>query len=207
MSYNELNFLRGYLVSKKMINSCKALHYASQLHEGTYRSGNKEPYFYHPVQVASLLLSCGVEDDNVIAVALLHDVMEDCNVTSIDLLNNGFNEEIVLATSLLTKKSNFNKEIDNCDYYKDICENRIASIVKVSDRCHNLSTMGEAFSIDKMKRYINETKEYTVPLLKEARWKYPEYNNCYFIMKTIINATINNLEPLLKKIEDFNLIK
>lgn len=56
-----------------------ALAYAATLHHGQTRKGNGAPYIVHPLAVASLVGSYGGDEDQVIA-ALLHDVLEDCDV-------------------------------------------------------------------------------------------------------------------------------
>lgn len=57
-----------------------ALMYACTLHFGQIRKGNGAPYITHPMAVASLVAEYGGDEDQVIA-ALLHDVLEDCDVT------------------------------------------------------------------------------------------------------------------------------
>lgn len=56
-----------------------ALMYACGLHFGQIRKGNGAPYITHPLAVASLVSEFGGDEDQVIA-ALLHDVLEDCDV-------------------------------------------------------------------------------------------------------------------------------
>lgn len=54
-----------------------ALYFSARAHDGQYRKGGDVPYIVHPVLVA-LLVSEYVEDEKIIAAALLHDVLEDC---------------------------------------------------------------------------------------------------------------------------------
>jgi (p)ppGpp synthase/HD superfamily hydrolase len=56
-----------------------ALALAAQLH-GNQKYG-KEPYMVHVAQVAEVLRYYGVEDEDVLAAGVLHDVVEDCDVT------------------------------------------------------------------------------------------------------------------------------
>jgi len=56
-----------------------ALMYACTLHFGQIRKGNGSPYITHPLAVAALVAEFGGDEDQVIA-ALLHDVLEDCDV-------------------------------------------------------------------------------------------------------------------------------
>ena len=69
---------RGYLPDDRAELVERALEFANAAHEGqTRRSG--EPYVEHPVEVASYLADLNL-DAPTIAAALLHDVIEDCEV-------------------------------------------------------------------------------------------------------------------------------
>lgn len=76
----ESNFVKGVIHGQKMLESMRAFNVMKALHNGVQRKGGLA-YSTHPVRVAHQLLANGVSDDNVIAAALLHDVLEDCNVT------------------------------------------------------------------------------------------------------------------------------
>ena len=86
------------------------------------------PYIYHPFVVAN-----GMMDEVTICVALLHDIIEDTDVTVDDLYNQGFKEEIINAIVTLTHK----KSEDYFLYVKRVKENPIARIVKIADLKHN----------------------------------------------------------------------
>ena len=63
----------------------KAARFATKAHEGMLRKGGRMPYIYHPMEVA-LLVSRMTRDEEVIAAAYLHDVLEDTAVTAQELL-------------------------------------------------------------------------------------------------------------------------
>jgi len=65
----------------------KALVMACQAHKNQKRKGTDIPYIVHPIEVAVILISNGAEQDLVNA-ALLHDTLEDTEVTYDDILNN-----------------------------------------------------------------------------------------------------------------------
>ena len=67
-------------------------------------------------------------------VAILHDVIEDSNTTLQDLKEQGFNNEIINAIDILTKKDN----MDYFDYIKLVKTNDLARKVKLADLKHNL---------------------------------------------------------------------
>ena len=62
----------------------EAAKFATRAHEGMLRKGGKMPYIYHPMEVA-LLVSRMTKDEEVIAAAYLHDVLEDTAVTPQEL--------------------------------------------------------------------------------------------------------------------------
>ena len=109
----------------KMIN--KALRIAAKAHEGQVDKAGL-PYILHPVIVASCMEN---EDETITAV--LHDVVEDTDI-SIDYLRaEGFSEQILDALKLLTH----DKEIPYMEYIERISQNRIAKNVKLSDLANN----------------------------------------------------------------------
>lgn len=58
----------------------KAAEFAARAHEGVMRKGSQIPYISHPMEVA-MIVSLMTDDENLIAVAYLHDVIEDAGVT------------------------------------------------------------------------------------------------------------------------------
>lgn len=89
---------------------------------------NGMPYIYHPVHLAEQMT-----DENTICVALLHDVVEDTDITFEDLSKEGFPDEIIAALKLMTH----DKSVPYMDYVKQIATNPIASAVKLADLRHN----------------------------------------------------------------------
>ncbi len=86
------------------------------------------PYPFHPFHVAE-----SMKDEYTTCVALLHDIIEDTDITDIDLLNMGFPPIVVDAINLMTHDNN----IDYFDYVNNIKNNPIAREVKLSDLKHN----------------------------------------------------------------------
>ena len=73
-------YIRGYASGAGMKQTLKALSFAREKHEGQKRK-NGDPYLIHPLIMACNALSLGIQDDNVVATILLHDVCEDCGVS------------------------------------------------------------------------------------------------------------------------------
>lgn len=86
------------------------------------------PYILHPWLVAEW------QNDEVrTIVALLHDVVEDTDMTFEDIKNEGFSDEVVDAIKLLTHEDDY----DNDEYLMGIATNDIAIDVKLADLKHN----------------------------------------------------------------------
>lgn len=115
------------------------------------------PYVFHPMHVAE-----SMEDENTTVVALLHDIVEDTDMTLDDLRQLGFNEECLTALNLMTH----DESVDYFDYVVSIGENDIARKVKMSDLKHNsdltrLSNVTEKdlMRVEKYKRCLNYLQE------------------------------------------------
>lgn len=85
------------------------------------------PYIYHPIHVAEQM-----ETETECIVALLHDVVEDTNIT-FEELEKEFPYEIIKTLKLLTH----DKSVDYMKYIEEIKKNPIARKVKIVDIIHN----------------------------------------------------------------------
>ena len=116
----------------KHINIPKVGAFAHKCHKGQFRWDGITPYISHPLLVASKFT-----DPTYQAVALLHDVMEDCGRTKQDLFNEGLPQDVIDAVAILTKT----KEMNYFDYIVSILDNKIAREVKIADIEHNMLTV------------------------------------------------------------------
>ena len=86
------------------------------------------PYVFHPFHLAEQM-----KDEDTTIVALLHDVVEDTDVTPDDLRRMGFEERVIEAIALMTH----DPEVPYMDYVASIKKNPIAKAVKLADLKHN----------------------------------------------------------------------
>lgn len=105
-----------------------ALAIASKAHEYQTRKGGA-PYILHPLRVMN-----AVPDGDAKIVAILHDVVEDSEIT-LDDLREKMPEEVVRAVDLLTKKDLENYD----DYIAKIKHNELARQVKIADLRDNMN--------------------------------------------------------------------
>ena len=104
----------------------KAMKIAYDAHHGqTDKSG--VPYIFHPIHLAEQM-----EDEQTTCVALLHDVVEDTDVT-LEELEAKFPKEITEAVQLMTHE----KGVDYFEYVRRLKSNPIARTVKLADLKHN----------------------------------------------------------------------
>lgn len=181
-------YVKTYASVRNLYQTSKALPYARELHKGQVRKGkDKVPYIYHPLLIACHALALGLDDDNIVSTALLHDVCEDCGVTVDELPVNDLIKE---AVSLLTKEDNIGKE----QYYQQISQNPIATMVKLLDRCNNVSEMATGFTKKKMVEYIKETESVVYPLIQKAKSEFPMYSNQIFLIKYHMTSVIEAIK-------------
>ena len=79
----------------------KAAEFAAKAHEGAVRKGSRIPYIYHPME-AAVIVAQMTEDEEVIAAAYLHDVLEDTAVTA-EQLEEEFGGRVLALVSAETE--------------------------------------------------------------------------------------------------------
>ena len=188
-------YIGAYCNAKHLYQTKRALSFAREKHNGQYRkpghSSESVPYIYHPLLLTCHALALGLEEDDLLSACLLHDVCEDCGVSPEEL---PVSEETREAVSLLTKPENYEKtEKDKKAYYSGISGNRIAAIVKLLDRCNNISSMATSFTDSKMAEYIKETREYIDPMMEKVKHDYPKYSNQFFLIRYHMNSVLEAL--------------
>lgn len=189
-------YIRGYATGCGMKQTLCALSFARDKHIGQLRKSG-EPYLVHPLTMACHALSLGIQDDNIIATILLHDVCEDCGVSLSELpVNDTVRHCVGLMT--FTVMDGETKEIAKNRYYNLLLQSREAAITKLIDRCHNVSSMAGTFSEEKLRSYIEETRQYVLPLLRKIKRQYPNESNTLFALKYHINSVVDAIDETLR---------
>lgn len=145
----------------------KAYNYADNLHSGQMRQSG-EPYIIHPLNVAYILAEMHADSDTICA-GLLHDTLEDTNITKEDIAHE-FNQNVANLVDGVTKisKMNFSTKKDQNmantrKIITGITEDVRIIIIKLADRLHNMRTLGFKSEF-KQKENALETMEIFVPL-------------------------------------------
>ncbi len=194
----------------------KAYVYAMQKH-GQQKRANGDPYISHPLEVAAILTEMHL-DESTIAVALLHDTIEDTSATRAEI-DDLFGEDIgrlvegltkLKKLDLVTKKA---KQAENLrKLLLAISDDVRVLLVKLADRLHNMRTM-EHMPEDKRSRISEETMEIYAPLagrmgMQDMRDELEDLSFRYLNPEAFATVTkrLQDLEEhnqgLIKKIED-----
>ena len=137
-------------LTKKALKLCFEAH-----KEQVDKSGM--PYVFHPFHWAEQMT-----DETTTVVALLHDIVEDTDVSFKDLEKQGFSEEIISALKLLTH----DESVHYMDYIKAIKKNSIATKVKLADLRHN-SDLTRLSVVDEKALRRKEKYEKAIKFLSE----------------------------------------
>jgi len=145
----------------------KAYVYGMQKH-GTQKRASGDPYFAHPLEVAAILTDLKL-DDATIAVALLHDTIEDTDATRAEI-DQMFGAEIGAIVDGLTKIERLNlvtREEAQAENLRKlllaISKDVRVLLVKLADRLHNMRTL-EFVPPEKRQRIAQETMDIYAPL-------------------------------------------
>ncbi len=185
--------LRYYLIGKGYFKALEAMEFAERYHTGKRKDGNHE--FSHQVSQAHLartLIENVRHKEELFIVIFLHDICEDKGV-SFEELEIKFG---LLATNSIRLMTKLYRGIKtpNDIYYPNMIDCPLTSLAKGFDRVHNLMSMLDGFKPEKRMSYIQETTEFTVPMLKSAKKRFPDqesvYENIKFIMTNQIQLYI-----------------
>jgi len=145
----------------------KAYQFGESAHIGQKRRSG-EPYFNHCSAVGNILASWGL-DENTIIAGLLHDTVEDTDI-SLENISEEFNQEIADLIEGVTKLSGIkfysrqHKQAENfMKMFLSVAKDIRVIIIKFADRLHNMRTL-EHLPLIKQRRIANETKDVYAPL-------------------------------------------
>ena len=145
----------------------KAYNYAVEMH-GDQKRNSGEPYIVHPLQVAYTLAEMGL-DEQTIAAALLHDVVEDTDATNEDIVRE-FGKEVSEMVAGVTKLSNIQfatVEENQVENYRKMFlamgKDIRVILIKLADRLHNMRTL-KYLKRDRQIANAKETMELYSPL-------------------------------------------
>ncbi len=157
----------------------KAFRLSYEAHKNDFRASG-EPYFIHPYEVARIVAEEMPLDDISVISALLHDVVEDTDI-SLDFIHQEFGKEVAEIVDGVTKIGGVfrGQYITQAENYRKMLLSMIKDVrvilVKFADRLHNMRTL-EFVSPHKQRRIAKETLEIYAPFahrfgLARIKWE------------------------------------
>lgn len=140
----------------------QAIEFAVEKHKGVTRKGNGRPYILHPMSVLLTLLEIKskTKNGNLLAtVCILHDVVEDCDVT-LKEISERFGYQVAALVEELTSDPDKIKELGKTAYLimKMLNMSSYALCIKLVDRLDNIKDMKE-MDIEFVKKTITSTNQ------------------------------------------------
>ena len=169
----------------------KALKIAYKAHKKQFRKHSGLPYILHPLEVAKQLTVWGVTHQDILAAAILHDVLEDCNrvelayfygkINKIGLTIGKIVDDLTFYPDLWTKKGYL-------ESFKDKTETHVASLViKMADRYCNIKDF--ELSGDP---YVTKYTMKALPLWEAFRERNGEIRSCHYFGDKVADAIGNS---------------
>lgn len=170
----------------------KAYYFTKNAHEGQLRNSGEE-YFIHPINVSLILINLNMDEATIIA-AMLHDVLEDTEIT-FEEIEHEFSNEIAVLVDGVTKlkrlkfKSKQESQAENVRKMVMAMANDIrVIIIKLADRLHNMRTL-EYMTKAKQFEKATETIEIYAPLahrlgINTIKWELEDLSLRYLEPET-----------------------
>ncbi len=183
---------------------CDKLHrafvFGMTAHDGQCRASG-EPYFMHPIAVADMLADMRLDLDTVIT-ALLHDTVEDCDV-SLDTLESQFGPSVAQLVDGVTKLSRIGMQNRQSSAQAEnfrklllaMSEDVRVLLVKLADRTHNMLTISHIPKPEKQTRIARETLDIYAPLAERigvTNLLHEMEDNAFAVLYPEMAQTIRN---------------
>ncbi len=166
-SFASLTAKLDYLGAADLEQVRLAYRFADQAHLGQVRDGG-EPYITHPIAVAAQCAEWKL-DAQALMAALLHDALEDCGITKVELIEH-FGSQVAELVDGLTKldRLHFNtREENQAESFRKMllamARDVRVILIKLADRTHNMRTLSDA-PREKWARIASETLDIYAPI-------------------------------------------
>ena len=166
-TFAALNEKLGYLNKAEVKLIREAYKFADEAHLGQFRASG-EPYITHPLAVAGLVADWRL-DAQALMAALMHDAMEDCGITKVELIEKfgSPTAELVDGLTKLDKLQFSTREEGQAESFRKMllamARDVRVILIKLADRLHNMRTMG-AMAPNKRGRIARETLDIYAPI-------------------------------------------
>lgn len=176
----------------------KAFAFAKKAHEGQKRASG-EPFYFHPFFVSLIVVSMGMDTESITA-ALLHDVVEDTEIT-LEQIKKEFGEEVAMLVDGVTKLGKIPRYTREEQQAENLRKMFIAMakdirviIIKLADRLHNMRTLS-SLPEQKQRDIAHETLEVYAPIAHRLGIRA--------LKEELEDISISHLDPIAyKEIEE-----
>ena len=207
---------RGYLTDEEEAKLEKAFRFAANAHEGACRKSG-EPFIAHPVEVAIILADLRMDVETLCA-ALLHDTVEDTDVTS-QLVEQEFGPHVAQLVDGVTKITRIEVETLTDEQAATIRKMFVAMskdirviVIKLADRLHNMRTLA-ALKEDRRIFKSRETLEIYAPIahrlgINSIKWELEDLSfyylepNKFKQVSRMVSETRHEREEYLQNVID-----
>ncbi len=200
-----------------------AIDFATQAHSGHKRASG-DPYIIHPLSVADILVSWGMDIDSVIA-GLLHDTVEDSDIT-LAQIESIFGRDVAFLVDGVTKVSKARAGMQDLSHYLPSTKDNLSKlliaigqdirviIIKLADRLHNLQTL-QYLPHEKQVKIARESLEVFGPMadrlgmgrvrmqIEELAFSYldpKEFNRLKIMMKKRLGKSTRKLGDIRNEV-------
>ncbi len=206
----------GYLKPQDVEQVRIAIEFSREAHQGQTRQSG-DPYVTHPIAVARILTPLHLDTQSIIA-ALLHDVIEDTQITA-EQIAEKFGQPVANLVDGLSKLERIHFETREDAQAENFRKMLLAMardvrviLIKLADRLHNMRTLG-AMSPEKCERIARETMEIYAPIanrlglneiyqeLQDLSFKYLHPNR-YAVLAKALKVARGNRREVVSKILD-----
>lgn len=209
----DYEYIEYYAMRNQLLYTAVALHLARGLHNGDHRKSTlmkddityRLPYVIHPLQVCRMLIDLQLpisdeEKDILFAAALCHDMIED-----IPFLNHGkeltvqyhLPLQVYEIVKLVSKRKDFTEEEEKA-HFKAIAENKLAALIKLSDRGNNVEDLYNR-SFWKVHEYVGETNRFFMPICSYAAEHFPDIQPAIVVLQDKIFSLTKAAEFLVDR--------
>ena len=207
--------LEEYLPEEQIADVRRAYEFGARMHEGQHRSSG-EPYIYHPLAAARILADLRLDHTTIIA-AILHDVIEDTQITKTQLAQAFGKDvaELVDGVSKIGKIEGMTRAELQAESFRKLLlamtQDLRVILVKLADRLHNMRTL-DHMQPDKRRRTGRETLEIYAPIahrlgIHTIRTELEDlafmslYPKRYLVMAREVKARLGDTKGFIKEVE------
>lgn len=175
----------------------KAAHFAATAHRSQRRKSKGDiPYINHPIGVADYLASVGVEDEEVLAAALLHDTVEDCDISHKDLCAV-FGERIAGIVAEVTDDKSLPKaERKRLQIEHGAHLSEGAKLVKMADKLYNIRSIAKTPPVGWNKDRVVQYLDWSEKVVANLRGVHPTLEKMFDQCMIESRQEVDKLSPV-----------